>query len=107
MVDYDKERKTRICFVSGSYPKYRIGGAELQNFYLAKKFVRSGWEVHFTCTHLGNTKSNLILDEGMKIHKFKYRRFFDILYFFEISISLFISTYSLTTSTILSIFLIS
>ncbi|MFX0139139.1 MAG: glycosyltransferase family 4 protein [Candidatus Hodarchaeota archaeon] len=77
-------KKRKICFVSGSYPKYKIGGAELQSYYLAREFVKIGWEVHFTCTDLGNKNREFIIDEGIRVHKFNYKRLFDVLSFFKI-----------------------
>ena len=78
-------KRRSICFVSGSYHKQNMGGAELQSYYLSKEFVNNKWEVHFTCTYLGHKNKKLIIDEGIKIHKFKYyRRLFDITSFYNI-----------------------
>ena len=40
-------KKKKICFVLRSYYKYRLGGAELQTFLIAKELHKRGWEVHY------------------------------------------------------------
>ena len=40
------ENKKKICFVLQSHYKYRLGGAELQAYFIARELYRTGWEVH-------------------------------------------------------------
>jgi len=82
MKEISKNKK--ICFVTNSYPKYLVGGAELQCYYLAKEFVNSGWEVHFISGYLGKRRKKFLIDGGIKIHKIRRRKYFTILNLFEI-----------------------
>ena len=65
--------KGKICIVAGAYPKYHIGGAGLQLCSLAKEFVKLGYEVHFTTFDYGQNTDDITVDEGIIIHKVKYR----------------------------------
>jgi glycosyltransferase involved in cell wall biosynthesis len=47
MVPFKMSKNKRICFFTVSHPQYGLGGAELQTYYLAREFVRNGWEVFF------------------------------------------------------------
>lgn len=64
--------KEKICIVAGAYPKYLIGGAGLQLYFLAKEFVKLGYEVHFSTFDYGQSTDDITVDEGIIIHKVKY-----------------------------------
>ncbi len=40
-------KKKKICFVLRSYYKYRLGGAELQAYFIARELYEKCWEVHY------------------------------------------------------------
>ena len=63
----------KICIVAGAYPKYLIGGAGLQLFFLARELVKLGYEVHFTTLDYGQRTDDTTVDEGITIHKVKYK----------------------------------
>ncbi len=66
-------RKLKICLVTGAYPKYHIGGSELQLYCIARELVKLGYEVHFTTLDFGQKTNDVTVDEGIIIRKIKYK----------------------------------
>ncbi len=62
----------KIIFYTVSHPKYGLGGAELQTYYLAKEFAIRSWDVYFL-TERKNYKSNFN-DNFNKITVVEYER---------------------------------
>lgn len=60
----------KICFALPVHPMYKVGGAELQAYYLANEFVRLGWQVSFITQDLG-TYTNDYDNPDIQIHKIK------------------------------------
>ena len=56
-----------------SYPKYRIGGAEVQTYLLARELARKGWHVAYTTYDWGQPTADLAKDEGIWIYKLRSR----------------------------------
>ncbi len=62
----------KIIFYTVSHPKYGLGGAELQTYYLAKEFALRKWEVYFL-TEKKEKKSNFV-DNFNKISVIEYEK---------------------------------
>ena len=54
----------KICFVAPHYYTTLIGGAEVQNYILSKKFRQQGWEVH----HVIGDLNCQIIHQDMVLH---------------------------------------
>ena len=67
------DRKPKVCLVTGAYPKYLIGGSELQLYFLARELVKLGYEVHFATLDYGQRTDDITVNEGIIIHKVKYK----------------------------------
>jgi glycosyltransferase involved in cell wall biosynthesis len=63
----------KVCLVTGAYPKYVTGGAELQLYLLARELVKRNYEVHFTTFDHGQDTPDVTLDEGIIVHTLRYR----------------------------------
>jgi glycosyltransferase involved in cell wall biosynthesis len=63
----------KVCLVTGAYPKYVTGGAELQLYLLARELVKRNYEVHFTTFDHGQGGPDVTVDEGIIIHTLRYR----------------------------------
>jgi len=57
----------KICFLSPHYYKYKIGGAEVQMYYLANELAKKGWDVYYVTEDV----NNMILDNNIKLVPFK------------------------------------
>ena len=62
-------KRKRICFVLRSYHKYRLGGAEIQTYFIARELYKRGWEVHYICDKKG--KFYRQSDNGIILHTLK------------------------------------
>ena len=54
----------KICFVGPHYYTTLIGGAEVQNYILSRKFHQKGWEVH----HVVGDLNRKIIHQEMVLH---------------------------------------
>ncbi len=65
----------RVCFALRSFPKYFLGGAELQSYFIARHMLGKGWSVHFTTDDWGQPTAKLENEDGIWVHKLKRTRF--------------------------------
>jgi glycosyltransferase involved in cell wall biosynthesis len=70
-----KGTQPRVCFALRSFPKYFLGGAELQSFFVARHMLGKGWSVHFTTDDWGQPTAKLENEDGIWVHKLKRTRF--------------------------------
>jgi glycosyltransferase involved in cell wall biosynthesis len=73
----EKGKKPRICFALRSFPKYFLGGAELQSYFIARHMLEQGWSVHFTTEDWGQPTAKLENENGIWVRKLKGSRFFN------------------------------
>lgn len=66
----------KICFVTNYHPKYNIGGAEVQCYYLASEFGRRGWDVSYVTFTSGNNHSGFD-SENFRLIKIRRKTFID------------------------------
>ena len=65
--------KLRICFVMRFHPAYKVGGAEIQAWFLAKELAGRGWESHYVFGHEHPYPREEIC-EGVYLHRRKLLR---------------------------------
>lgn len=73
----EKGKQPRICFSQRSFPKYFLGGAELQSYLIARHMLEQGWSVHFTTEDWGQPTAKLENENGIWVHKLKGSLFFN------------------------------
>jgi glycosyltransferase involved in cell wall biosynthesis len=61
----------KICFVAPHHYTTLIGGAEIQNYLLSKRFQQEGWEVH----HVIGDLDRKAIHQEMVLHPFKFSGF--------------------------------
>ena len=63
----------RICFVMNYHPDYRIGGSEIQAWFLARSLAGRGLDVHYVSGYYEAGEQTTIRD-GVHIHRFRLRK---------------------------------
>jgi glycosyltransferase involved in cell wall biosynthesis len=56
----------KFCIIASHYVKHDIGGAEVQNSYIASELLRRGHEVHHISTR--PTRSPSAVEDGLHVH---------------------------------------
>ncbi len=64
-----------ICFYTVCHPMFRIGGAEVQTYLLAKEFARQGWKVYFLSRYIGKPEYEFD-NEGLNVILYQSSNFF-------------------------------
>jgi len=72
-----RRKQPKICFALRFFPKYFLGGAELQSYLIARHMLAEGWSVHFTTEDCGQPTAKLENEDGIWVHKLKRTRFFN------------------------------